>query len=844
MENEYDALANTVQKTLDNLQNKKDFLIEQQHHYTIIKERLLKFKENNHDSNVVEEKGDIFGDIIISQNKIFLSIGYEYYIEKTVDQTIEFVNDKLELMIEAIEQFDLKIKEANNTLKNLQMLTNQKTPKIKMKKIDNETDTNDNESDLPTMEIREELDEEGNVLNGSVVPAATESERQKIEDLINNNLVPKVEELKIEQNGEKQEEEEEEDKTVVNGTNEVDTADIYSFADLVEKMDEQDEQNDGIINPNEISYDYEKFQSLNNENDTYTDEEYEDDDEDNYFMMPGHSSFMDQINKLRNSRAQPENETIIDVVEKSHTISKNESNKGNEKSIMKKNEESSNKTKKNKVKKSVGFAPSLDVHEVESFKAETKKQTFNFPRNSSDLYSSVQDMMTDDTNNPNLHEFDNDLFASMIGAKQSDEIHDKYKDSITSNEEGVEAQASQEQSKKVRVSRFKKDRGVVNKKPTTTVVEEVIEKTESHRAVSDVIVEREIIETIPDSKPKKRVSKFAQRKEAQAKSQLEKTSPVIKKQDVVSDIIENPQQQPEVSPSTSVTNASIHSKKIGTPFKKNLSSLNKPRHSLNKKAQLPQELLDSSSDSEQEQEEQAPIEREIPQKKIEEIDDSDDNDDDLIFPKEVKDAIEKVGKTEDSLRVANVDYSALVDNMDDMIQAYTLGVYDDDLEEHPGTVVEKVEDFNTYNKEVDELKDDIIDFKKKNPMVPISLDDKDDEDVEEDNGLIMTDIVEKDIPANYRDIAEEYENNLGLHPDNISEAVTKEYHTLRQRMLQQMKNTVLNNNADNSANNNESNHIHSDGDKHGEDPAIEPLDVDGNPIRISRFKSQRMKLNP
>ena len=128
METEYETLANTVQKTLDNLQNKKNFLADQQYNYNLIREKLLNFKKNNeNESNKdesVEQKGDIFGDIIISSNKIFLGIGYDYYIEKTVDEAIEFVEDKLKLMEDAIEQFDLRINEAKETLKNLRMLIN------------------------------------------------------------------------------------------------------------------------------------------------------------------------------------------------------------------------------------------------------------------------------------------------------------------------------------------------------------------------------------------------------------------------------------------------------------------------------------------------------------------------------------------------------------------------------------------------------------------------------------------------------------------------------------------------------------------------------------------------
>ena len=882
METEYETLANTVQKTLDNLQHKKDFLVDQQYNYNSIREKLLNFKQNksdtSNDDDSIEQKGDIFGDIIISSNKIFLGIGYDYYIEKTVDEAIEFVEDKLKLMDDAIEQFDLRINEAKETLKNLKMLINKNQiinkSTSKDSKSDNE-DTNNNNSNeeiLPTMEIREELDEEGNVINGSVVPAATDEERQKIEDLISNKLTNKQEpiqekkkvtnkqEPKIEEVHEKEEESEESNNIDSTTTNNVDTNEIYSFEDLVKQMDQQDEEDDGMIDSNDIDYNYDYSKLSNNisigdedeDEDEYYEEEY---DDQIYNRMPGHSSFMDQLNKLRISRGQlegEEEEIKEERVVKSVTVSAKEP----EKSIMKITTQEESETvvditdEKKKSKKSVGFAESLDVHEVESFKKETKQQTFKFPRQTDDLYSMVQDMMTDDTNNPNLNEFDNDLFASMIGAKPSDELHDKYKDQL--NDEIVEEQEEQESKKKVRVSRFKKDRGNVRKSEPVVQDKDIIEEIDrsGNRAVVDTIVERDVAEVEIEPKPKKKLSRFAQNRQSKQQNPKNNSQGIVKdkidrdepkeSEGIVRDIIDRDEPKKAQGVVKDITDRdddiAPSDSKIPHFQKKKMGSLNKPRQSLNKTPKFPEELLDDDNELESDEDNEPTTNHNkpvIPTPKIEEIvEDEKEIDDDLIFPKEVKEAIKKMGKTEDSLRVANVDYSMLVDNMDDMIQAYSLGMYDDDLEEHPGTVVEKIEDFTTYNKQVDELKDDIIDFKKNNPMVDMNEEVEEEDDEEDPNSnVIMTDIVEKDIPINYRDIEEEYENNLGLHPDNISEAVNKEYHTLRQRMLQQMQNMSI-----------------SDDKKvqtqvYNESLEIEPIDTEGNPIKVSRFKSQRMKLD-
>ncbi|KAG0666300.1 hypothetical protein C6P45_000261 [Maudiozyma exigua] len=861
MGTEYETLANTVQKTLDNLQNKKNFLVDQQYNYNIIREKLLNFKQNKNASNEeesIEQKGDVFGDIIISSNKIFLGIGYDYYIEKTVDEAIEFVEDKLKLMDDAIEQFDLRINEASETLKNLKMLIHkneviQKSNQTKQNNdINNKEIYEDNDENiLPTMEIREELDEEGNVINGSVVPAATDEERQKIEDLISNKLSkspdttqkivnksePKIEEV----NDGREENCVNPEKVDSITTNNIDTNEIYSFEDLVKQMDQQDEEDDGMIDSNDVdyNYDYSKLQNNiiaddNDDEDEYYEEEY---DDEIYDRMPGHSSFMDQLNKLRISRGQLEkDDEEEEILEQPLIKPVSVTGKEPEKSIMKitTQEESEAITtatdEKKKIKKSVGFAQSLDVHEVESFKKETKQQTFNFPRRNDDLYSMVQDIMTDDTNNPKLNEFDNDLFASMIGAKPSDELHDKYKNQLDGEEEQEEEQETQ---KKARVSRFKRDRGNIKKNEPVVQERDVVEEIDrsGNRAVVDTIVERDVTVVEVEPKPKKKLSRFAQNR------QSKQENPTHNSQGIVKDIVEHaePKKSEGIVKDIIDHEDDIIPSNEKTPHfqQKKMRSLNKPRQSLNKTPAFPKELLDEELVSDEENESiMERIKPVIPTPKTEEIiEDEKATDDELIFPKEVKEAIKKIGKTEDSLRVANVDYSMLVDNMDDMIQAYSLGMYDDDLEEHPGTVVESIEDFTTYNKQVDELKDEIIDFKKKNPMVGIEEEIDEEQDNDPNSNVIMTDIVEKDIPVNYRDIEEEYENNLGLHPHNISEAVNKEYHTLRQQMLQQMQNLSISDDKEVQT------------QAYKESLGVEPIDAEGNAIRVSRFKSQRMKLD-
>ena len=110
-----DVLTDSVENTLKNLQSKRNFLAEQREQYINIRGRLISFSNDNDEGDGeerLEDQGVVFGDIIISASRIYLSIGYDYYVEKTKEETVAFVDDKLKLMEDAIEQFDLKIKEA------------------------------------------------------------------------------------------------------------------------------------------------------------------------------------------------------------------------------------------------------------------------------------------------------------------------------------------------------------------------------------------------------------------------------------------------------------------------------------------------------------------------------------------------------------------------------------------------------------------------------------------------------------------------------------------------------------------------------------------------------------
>ena len=185
----------------------------------------------------------------------------------------------------------------------------------------------------------------------------------------------------------------------------------------------------------------------------------------------------------------------------------------------------------------------------------------------------------------------------------------------------------------------------------------------------------------------------------------------------------------------------------------------------------------------------------------------------------IKEAIDSFGKDlEENVKIANIDYATLGENMDDMVKAYSLGLYDDDLvEEDPGTIVEHLEDFKKYNDEVEELKDIIEDFKLSNP-VKYEKEQNEEKLPETDDNAMMTDIIEHDVPENY---SSEEEMDLGLQQDKLQESINIEYHRLKEHMV--AKYSTANNGTET---------------ERGE--ALEPIDEFGNLVTTSRFKSQRI----
>lgn len=748
VQDKMDVLTNSVAQTILILREKTVFLARQREHYFKVREELLSAGETNSDVDEAAEKviqnGSVHGDIIISSKKIYLNIGYEYFVEKTLDKAVEYVDEKLRLMEEATEQLARKIEEGEKTLQNINEFSKQ---------------DEDIEEDYPPMEIREELDDDGNIVSSTVTPTPGPKVTKKVEsvedigkplDDFEANLKGRLVSSSKTNAAENKEPTTEQE---VAESPQIDMDHIYTFADLVQQMDAQEQLEDPAFDSENIEYDFDSFDKDGYQPATDEDE----DEEENYSLLPGmaaQQAFMEQIRKLRGLQDTQEVEPKIVLQET--------------KSILKTQDD----TNKSRPKKSVGFASTLDIYEVQNLKEENKKNVHDFPRGGFiqplDDEKEAQGITTED--------FDSDLFAKLIGVQGPDEVHNKYKEKA--------AIESQESSKgagnKKRVSRFKKERKAETAEGDnfTGAEQTPSQKLSLGRAVADNVVENESF-SVHEQQGKK-----------------------VRGNEAVSDFIFE-------KDDSSISNEPILS------FSKDMNSLNRKQ----KAKAVPTNVISTFSDDEDEDDG-----NDIEMEKLqisETVNDNKHASESKLFPKEIT---ERYNEKDNSIRIPNVDYTALGANMDDMARAYSLGVYDDDLDEDPGMVVEKIEDFKEYNKQVEILKDDIKEFRTSNPA---EMQNQIEEIESENDNALMTDVTEHEIPTNYPNANEQEDDHsdLGLEYSNLNESIAIEYSRLKEVI-----------NARNAF-------VAPDSGEDDTSKQFEPIDEFGNPIKTSRFRSQRLKMN-
>ncbi|KAH3688559.1 hypothetical protein WICPIJ_000457 [Wickerhamomyces pijperi] len=182
-----------INQTIENLIQKRKVLQGHLSQYKILKNRLEQWENFEEDDSPeitvsINQRGRVAAHVQ-NPRKILAFLGSDYFVERDPLQALEIVERKTKYLKESISDFDTKIKEARSTLNGLQSLIDNKgtSSKDSSTKHNDVYDSLNDEDSFPLMDIREELDEDGNVISSSIKESHNE-----FRELMNDGAVQEV----------------------------------------------------------------------------------------------------------------------------------------------------------------------------------------------------------------------------------------------------------------------------------------------------------------------------------------------------------------------------------------------------------------------------------------------------------------------------------------------------------------------------------------------------------------------------------------------------------------------------------------------------------------------------
>ncbi|AET37689.1 prefoldin-like protein Ecym_1463 [Eremothecium cymbalariae DBVPG len=823
-----DELISKVEISIGRLGEKREFLEGQRRGYLEVRERLLAF-EDSVGNGGAGERGVVFGDVIIS-SRIYVSIGCEYYVERSAAEAVEWVGGRLRQIEDAIEDVRGNIRGAKKTLDDMRQWEGILGGESGDAEFGDEEGSGE---ELPFMEIREEVDDEGNVISSSVTPQlhsgrnrhdvwpdvasysdaaeiATPVNRNNVVDGLENNVVEELQgktETKREYRMGLFSEMSQPQDDVNKGKSETDDGleeiRVAAVSDVRKEKDKRETVSENqvttpanskpdFVNPGILAIDEKDiytFDDIVEQLEKYDLEEYGNVDsadirynfEDYNRMLISVTDQNDDREEEKEEREREDNPNVSDDDDDNVDDDDDENNDYDYKfmpSLVPRGAsqdsfiEQINKLRAEKLSK---LQESKVSHPRSILKdsnvKKSKKKSVGFAEEL-EIYE-VENMRQE--TKANTFHFPRNPWRNL---NSYDYPGPSEVSSDNLDEDGFDSDL------------FAKLIGA--KEPDET--HELHENVEANRCTSR-------------GTKLKKSSRFKTEREAHNLSSLvEDSTPVtsvheeaiikdvIEREVVVGDIIEKEHSIEDVveKEESLKIDSTVPEKTELSKFKKNLQSLQKPR--LLRQKPPPIHFSDSESEDD-EGESYLDINGVTPPKVAE------------PFPDAIQDII--ANNKKEVIKMPDVEFQALAGNLDDMARAYILGMYDSDIDD-PGTVVEKLKDLKHYNLQVEELKDEI-----KQCRDSIIDNSPSDEKYDED-GPMVSDVIEHE--AATTGLHEDNEN-LALQQDKLIKEVSLEYHMMRQKILSW------------------SNNIENDDD---EALQLEPIDEYGNPIKTSRFKASQL----
>lgn len=706
--NEFQQLTTQIDSTISNLKQKRDYLQDQLAQFESVRQGL-------------KTSGD-------STTPIKFQLDDGTMIEKTTTEAIEFLDKRVTEIKEALTQFNTKINEAESTKEKLNQF-NQfvqqggNHEELKQEKL--------NEDGLPFVDIQEELDEDGNVINVEFKDAQEDTTIDKNEK--DSRGTPKVEIL-----GEEIDKAKKLDK--------VSQSESDEFQALLEDME--------VISKDK------KAQELN----------FDQDD------------LLDKIDKLQISAEDKFKLKQVCVeefknLEPEHDTDKTQENSASDKVIG--NFENLAIDKNDLIELEL-LADDFD--DSENFQGENydddEEWDYEFDDDDEEEEEDIADELLYGGGKAKIigsdEKSNNMLWDQIINLRKSklvatDQVADKIEESTVNEKkpkavrfaEHLDINEVENISESLRnpppetgkMSLFKQNRMSSQQKNRS---EEIMETVENDSVMTDIL-ENDVM------------------------------SDIVEKEPVMTDIIEKDDddqifENNDIIESTIIEREPVATINESTPETKTGTSSQKPVSRF-KAMRSSQPLKDTGKLNTQ-----APVKIPIPGDTEKEV-----------VPLE----------SPTSLSVSKLQDLQL--DMDKMAQAYVSGMYDDDIVTE-GPVVHKLDDFETLNKMVEAKKQDneklgIQEYDAASNEVGMEIDEDDEDD---DEGPILVDEI----------VENELDESNGVFNDEVifDREIRENYHKLRNKL-------ILDQNGFK---------------KSQQELEMEPVDDEGNPIKISRFKAAKM----
>lgn len=706
--NEFQQLTTQIDSTISNLKQKRDYLQDQLAQFESVRQGL-------------KTSGD-------STTPIKFQLDDGTMIEKTTTEAIEFLDKRVTEIKEALTQFNTKINEAESTKEKLNQF-NQfvqqggNHEELKQEKL--------NEDGLPFVDIQEELDEDGNVINVEFKDAQEDTTIDKNEK--DSRGTPKVEIL-----GEEIDKAKKLDK--------VSQSESDEFQALLEDME--------VISKDK------KAQELN----------FDQDD------------LLDKIDKLQISAEDKFKLKQVCVeefknLEPEHDTDKTQENSASDKVIG--NFENLAIDKNDLIELEL-LADDFD--DSENFQGENydddEEWDYEFDDDDEEEEEDIADELLYGGGKAKIigsdEKSNNMLWDQIINLRKSklvatDQVADKIEESTVNEKkpkavrfaEHLDINEVENISESLRnpppetgkMSLFKQNRMSSQQKNRS---EEIMETVENDSVMTDIL-ENDVMSDIVEKEPV--------------------MTDIIEKDDDVQ-IVDNS----DITESSIIEREPVATINESTPESKTGTSSQKPVSRF-KAMRSSQPLKDTGKLNTQ-----APVKIPIPGDTEKEV-----------VPLE----------SPTSLSVSKLQDLQL--DMDKMAQAYVSGMYDDDIVTE-GPVVHKLDDFETLNKMVEAKKQDneklgIQEYDAASNEVGMEIDEEDEDD---DEGPILVDEI----------VENELDESNGVFNDEVifDREIRENYHKLRNKL-------ILDQNGFK---------------KSQQELEMEPVDDEGNPIKISRFKAAKM----